>query len=746
MAKLPIHGSTLGLASRRLVSARGPHRTPQNSASLAAFAGNQVQTMIRKVWQTTVVGSIAVLCVLAAAGCSRKTETEQTAAKGAEPASQWKLDESTLTPPIRFGANDLDPTKNACTDLAGYVNDKWLASNPIPPDQTAWGASDIIRQRALDTQRQIAEHAATLPSPEGVQKIIADFWVTGMDEARVNAQGVEPLKSRLAAIDALRDGPAVAEYLRTTAAQGENPLLTIEVAPDFKDSSVNLAYFEQGGLGLPDKTYYFDPDKKSIREAYQRHVANVLVLSGVANDEATKQAASVFGLETRLARVSKSQEELSRDVSLYYNPTAIDAADKLTPHFPWSSFFSALGVPAPQKFSLAMPAFHREVDKMLGSAPVADWQSYLRFHLVDAASPYLSAQFADEYFDFYGKTLQGQKEQKPRWKRVLAAIEDGAGEAMGQLYVDVAFPASSKARMEQLVDNLRQALKARIENLSWMSDATKQKALAKWATFTPKIGYPDKWRDWSGLATQRDSYVENAFAADAFNLRYQLDKIGQPVDKTEWGMTPQTVNAYYDPLKNEIVFPAAILQPPMFDAQVDDALNYGAIGAVIGHELTHGYDDQGSRFGPTGNFEQWWADADAKRFKALTDKLVGQYNSYEAAPGLKVNGNLTLGENIADLGGLNVAYDAMQHATAGTPDPKIDGLSRDQRFFIGWATAWRKQMSPERLKVLVASDPHAPPQVRAFAPVTNMPAFATAFGCKEGDPMVHTDGRLVVIW
>jgi len=383
---------------------------------------------------------------------------------------------------------------------------------------------------------------------------------------------------------------------------------------------------------------------------------------------------------------------------------------------------------------------------MIARVPVGDWQSYLRFHLVDSASPYLSTAFVDEYFDFYGKTLQGQKEQKPRWKRVLASIEDGAGEAMGQLYVDAAFPASSKARMEQLVDNLRQALKARIANLTWMSDETKQKALAKWATFRPKIGYPDKWRDWSGLATQRDSYVENAFAADAFNLRYQLDKIGQPVDKTEWGMTPQTVNAYYDPLKNEVVFPAAILQAPMFDPQVDDAMNYGAIGAVIGHELTHGYDDQGSRFGPTGNFEQWWADADAKRFKTLTDKLVGQYNGYDALPGLKVNGNLTLGENIADLGGLNIAYDAMEHAAAGTPDPKIDGLSREQRFFIGWATAWRKQLLPERLKVLVASDPHSPPQVRATAPPTNMPAFATAFGCKEGDSMVHTDGRLVVIW
>jgi putative endopeptidase len=702
--------------------------------------------MTQKLLRVFVATSIAAAGLLAQSGCSRKSEPAAADAKTA-PAPQWKLDESALIQPIRFSPTDLDPAGNACTDLAGYVNDKWLAANSIPADQTAWGASDILRQRTLDVQRQIAEHAASLPAADGVQKIVADLWTTGMDEARVNAQGLEPLKSRLAAIDALDDGPAIADYLRKTAATGENPLLGLEALPDFKDSSVNIAYAEQGGLGLPDKTYYFDADKKPLREAYQAHIAKVLELSGVPTADAVRQAVKVMAFETQLARVSKSAEEMSRDVSLYYNPIAPDAADKLTPNFPWTAFFTAVGVDQPQRFSLSVPAFHEEVNAMLGGkVPVADWQSYLRFRLVDQASPYLSAAFVDEYFDFYGKTLQGQKEQKPRWKRVLGAVEDSAGEAMGQLYVDVAFPASSKARMEQLVDNLRQALKARIENLSWMTDETKQKALAKWSTFRPKIGYPDKWRDWSGLATQRNSYLENVLAAAAFNQRYELDKVGKPVDKTEWGMTPQTVNAYYDPLQNEIVFPAAILQPPMFDAQADDPINYGAIGAVIGHELTHGYDDQGSRFGPTGNFEEWWAASDAKQFKSLTRKLIKQYDGYEAAPGLKVNGNLTLGENIADLGGLNIAYDALQRATAGTPDPMTDGLSRDQRFFIGYATAWRRQLSPERLKVLVASDPHSPPQIRASGTPTNMPAFAKAFACKEGDPMVNSGDRLVTIW
>jgi putative endopeptidase len=393
-----------------------------------------------------------------------------------------------------------------------------------------------------------------------------------------------------------------------------------------------------------------------------------------------------------------------------------------------------------------MPAFHQEVSRMLADVPVAVWQSYLRYHLVDDASPYLSDAFATEHYEFHDQTLAGQKEQRPRWQRVLGAINEEAGEAMGQLYVDVAFPPASKARMQELVGNLREALKLRLEHLTWMSDATRVKALEKWATFTPKIGYPDKWRDWTGLATQRDRYIDNVFASRTFNYRWELGKIGQPVDRTEWSMTPQQVNAYYNVFQNEIVFPAGILQPPFFDPQADDALNYGAIGAVIGHEMTHGYDDQGSRFGPTGNFEVWWTREDAAKFKALTNQLIAQYDGYDAAPGLKVNGNLTLGENIADVGGLSVAYDAMQRATAGKADPNIDGLSRDQRFFLGWATAFRTQFTPEQLKILVASNSHAPDLVRASAAPKNVPAFALAFDCTAGDAMLHSGEQRVAIW
>lgn len=700
--------------------------------------------MISTTVRRFVVLPIVTVVLLGQAGCERANESKVAAPPSEAPA--WKLDETKLAAPIRFSVADLDATRRACDDFAGYANAKWLAANPIPGDKSSWGAWDVLELRALGIQRQLAERVAGQAAPAGIEKLVADFWGSGMDEARVNAQGLSPLKDRLDAIDALRDGPSVADYLRKAAATGDNPLFAFFPLPDFKDSSMNVAYAVQDGLGLPDKTYYFDADKKSIREAYEKHIARVLENSGIPREQAATQARAVLAFETRLARASKSSEDLSRDVSLYYNPTTPAAADKLTPNFSWTAFFGEQGIKTPEMFSLAIPAFHREVNQMLADVPVPQWQSYLRYHLVDDVSPYLSEPFATEHYEFHDKTLAGQKEQSPRWKRVLGAINDGAGEAMGQLYVDVAFPPSSKARMQELVKNLHEALKLRIENLTWMSGETKQKALEKWATFTPKIGYPDKWRDWSGLATQGDSYVENVFAAQAFNYRWELSKIGKPVDKTEWGMTPQTINAYYDPLQNEIVFPAAILQAPFFDAQADDALNYGAIGAVIGHEMTHGYDDQGSRFGPTGNFEEWWSKDDAAQFKALTGKLVRQYDSYEAAPGLKVNGNLTLGENIADLGGLSVAYDAMQLATAGKPDAKIDGLSRDQRFFLGWGTAFRTQFTPEKLKVLVASNPHAPDLVRASAAPKNVPAFATAFDCKAGDAMLHSGKQLVVIW
>ena len=690
--------------------------------------------------------SLAIAGVIA--GCNRQ-DADTTAAgtdTAAADTARFTLDETNLPPVNRFTQADLDPAVDACTDFGGHVNGKWLAANDIPGDRTSWGAFEMLDERSKAAQRQLAEQAAALEDASGVEKIVGDLWATGMNAEAINAAGITPIKGHLDAIAALDSSEAVAEYLRTSAAKGQNFLFGFGPEADFKDSANNIAYAMQGGLGLPDKTYYSDADKADKLAAYEKHVAKVLEMSGVAAADAATQASNVIAFEKRLAGVSKSQEEMSRDVSLYYNPVTPAEADKLTPNFSWTRFFDSQGVEAPEMFSLAMPDFHAEVSEMLEDVPVEQWQSYLRFHTVDGASPYLSDEFVQANYEFYGKTMRGQKELKERGKRVLDTIESQAGEALGQMYVDVAFPADSKAKMQELVKNLSAALKPRIENLEWMSDETKAKAMAKWETFTPKIGYPDKWREWTGLSTDRDSYIENVLAAQEFNYKWQLSKIGEPVDKTEWGMSPQTVNAYYNPLQNEIVFPAAILQPPFFDPDADAPLNYGGIGAVIGHEMIHGYDDQGSRFGPTGNFENWWTETDSKGFSDLTGKLVNQFNAYEAVPGKNVNGKLTLGENIADLGGLAVAYDAMKKATADSEDPMTEGMTRDQRFFANWATVWRRNFTDEELNVRLATDPHAPANFRAMGAPSNLPAFAAAYECEAGDAMVRGGDDQVVIW
>ena len=683
---------------------------------------------------------------LALAACSSKEDAATAATAAAPAAPEYTLDESTLPGVNRVTLADLDTTQDACVDFAGYANSKWLAAHPIPGDRTSWGAFEMLDERSNAVQQQLAEQAAADAGATGVKKIVGDLWATGMDEAKINAQGIEPLATRLAAIDALADGPAIAQYLRTSAAAGENFLFGFGALPEFSNPDMNTALAIQGGLGLPDRNYYFDADKKDIRDAYVAHIAKVLELSGVAAADAHKQAGEVMAFETRLAKVSKSREDFSRDVSLLNNMVSLADADALTPNFPWTEFFQSQGVTAPEKFSLAVPAFHQEVSKALGDTDASVWRSYLRFHTVDGASPYLGDAFAQENFNFYARTLRGQKEMKPRWKRVLATVNEQAGEALGQMYVQVAFPAESKARMETLVANLGTALKARIENLEWMSADTKAKALAKQAAFTTKIGYPDKWRGWDGLETGRDSYIGNVMAAQQYNYRYELSKIGKPVDKAEWGMPPQMVNAYYNPFQNEIVFPAAILQPPFFDPDASDEMNYGGIGAVIGHEMTHGYDDQGSRFGPTGKFENWWTEADAKGFAGRTDKLIAQFDGYTTADGQKINGRHTLGENIADLGGLATAYDAMKSAAGDTPDPMTDGLTRDQRFFLNWATVWRRNFTPEELKNRIATDEHAPAQFRAVGAPSNLPAFAAAFKCEPGKPMVRQGDNQVVIW
>ena len=688
--------------------------------------------------------TLALAVTVALAACQQADAPADSARQANKPA----VDLSQLKTPVSsFSAADLDPSVPVCTDLNAHVNGKWLAANPVPADRTTWGSFELLAERSLEIQRQLVENMAADTGATGTAALIGNVWATGMDEAAVNAAGLSPIQPILDQIAALSGPEDIAAYLRESAARGQTMLFGFGPEADFQNPGMNIAYAVQAGLGLPDRDYYFDDKYAEIRAAYVEHIGNVLVLSGIEDAQAREMAQAVMDFETRLAKVSLSSEELSRDISKYYNPVTVDQANEVTPNFSWTAFFEAQGIEAPEMFSLAMPDFHAELSRMIADVPVATWQAYLRYQTVDGAAPYLSDEFAQENFNFYGKTLRGQEEMQPRWKRVLNTINAQMGEALGQEYVKVAFPPESKQRMQELVGNLSEALKARLENLEWMSEETKAKALEKWAGFTPKIGYPDKWRDWSGLNTSRDSYVGNLMATIEFNYKWNLSKIGQPVDRTEWQMSPQTVNAYYNPLQNEIVFPAAILQPPFFDPNADDALNYGGIGAVIGHEMIHGYDDQGSRFDAKGAFSNWWTDKDSEGFQARTAKLIAQFDAYESIDGLHVNGKLTLGENIADLGGLAVAYDAMKRAQGEDfTDPMIDGFSQDQRFFMNWATVWRRNFKPEELKVRLQTDPHAPANFRAIGAPSNLPAFAQAFGCTEGDAMVRPEAEQVHIW
>jgi len=649
-----------------------------------------------------------------------------------------------------FDIKDLDTRINPCADFNGFVNAKWVAANPIPADRTRWGAFDQLREHSLQTQREIVEAAsrdAAKAQAGSVAQKVGWFYHSGMDDGAIEKAGLAPVKPELAKIDALKSPADVAAYLTDAFARGQGSLFGVFAAPDFKNSKTQIAYVFQGGIGLPTSEYYSKPDHAEQRKAYQAHVAKVLELAGDKRADAEAAAARVLAFETRLAAASFAPVELRKPENQYHFVSLADA-DKATPHFSWTTFFAAQKADVQGGFSMSQPAFFAEIDKMLGSVPLADWQAYLRFHAVDSASPYLSKAFADEHFEFYSKTLNGQKAQEPRWKRVLAALNEAMGMGLGELYVAKTFPPESKQRAMELVQNVSAALKVRIENLDWMSDATKQKALEKWSTFLPKIGYPDQWRDWSGLTVKADDYYANVLAAAAYNYAYEMSKVGKPTDRLEWGMTPQTVNAYYNPTDNTINFPAAILQPPFFDAKADDALNYGGIGAVIGHEATHGFDDEGSQFDAQGNNANWWTKEDREKFDGRTARLVAQFNEYEPLPGKRVNGQLTLGENIADLGGINVAYDALQMALKKDPaaNEKIDGYTPQQRFFLNFARIWRGSTLPQRQEVLLAADPHSPAMYRAIGAPSNMPAFAEAFSCKAGDAMVRGGDKQVKIW
>ena len=651
---------------------------------------------------------------------------------------------------VAFDTSELDTAINACQDFNGFVNAKWMAANPVPGDKTRWGTFDVLREKSLDTQKALVEKAAakTDAAAGSIEHKVGAMYASAMDEAAIEKAGFDPIKPDLATIDGLKTSKDVVAYLVDSFTRGQASLFYFGAEADFKNSSRKIAYAFQGGLGLPTPDYYTDEQHAAIRTAYVAHIARVLELVGVEAAAAKTQADQVLAFETRLAKASLKPVELRKPENQYHFVSVADA-NKITPHFDWTAFFTAQGANVTDGFSLSQPKFFAEVDAMLAKVPIAQWQAYLRFHHADNAAPYLSTPFQQASFEFHRQTLNGQKEQEPRWKRALGAVNDQIGMALGELYVVENFPPESKARAKELVDNLQAALKTRIEKLDWMSDATKTKALEKWSSFMPKIGYPDKWRDWNGLELKRDDYAGNIAAALKFNHAYDMSKIGQPTDRMEWGMTPQTVNAYYNPTDNTINFPAAILQPPFFDAKADDALNYGGIGGVIGHEASHGFDDQGSQFDAVGNNTNWWADADQDAFKARTAKLVEQFNAYEPLPGKHINGELTLGENIADLGGLAIAYDALQAALKKNPGEskeKIDGYTEDQRFFLNWARIWRGNVLDKRLEVLLNTDPHSPARYRAIGAPSNLGSFAQAFSCKDGDAMVRSGEGQVKIW
>ena len=641
---------------------------------------------------------------------------------------------------------NFDTKTPACSDFFQYANGGWLASNPIPPEYSQWSLDNEIQDRNETVLREVLEGASKASAPAGsVTQKIGDFYASAMDEAAIEKAGAKPLARDLRRIAALKTNADIVPLLRDWHARGTQVLFDFEPEADMKNAAQVIGYATQGGLGLPDRDYYFRDDQKSkaLLQQYREYVATLLRLTGDA--KAAENAAHVVALETRLANDSLAPLAL-RDPNNFYHIHDLAQANAKTPHFSWTDYFGALGRGDIESFSLAQPQFFAAMDRALVEVPLAHWQAYLRFHLADDAAAHLSKEFVDAQFAFRSKALRGVEVLKPRWRRAIDATNAALGEAVGQIYVARVFPPAAKAGAEQLVDNLKKALRARIANLDWMDAATKKAAYAKLDTLVSKIGYPDRWRDYSALTVVRGDYFANVDAAARFDARRQYAKIGKPVDRSEWDMTPQTVNAYYNPLQNEIVFPAAQLLPPYFDENMDDAVNYGGIGSVIGHELLHGFDDQGSQFDAKGNLADWWNDKDRAQFEARTDKLVQQFDAFVAVDDLHIQGKLTLGENIADLGGLQVSWDAYRIAHEGKSDAPIDGLTPAQRFFLAFAQAWRTAQRPAALRLQVQSNVHAPAKWRVLGPVANLPAFATAFSCKAGDAMVRDASQRVVIW
>ncbi|MDY7536897.1 M13-type metalloendopeptidase [Undibacterium sp. RTI2.1] len=643
----------------------------------------------------------------------------------------------------------IDPSVRVQDDFFSYLNGKWLKTTEIPADKSSWGAFAKLRD---DTQPQLRDliEAAQKDTHKKIgseEQKMGDFYASYMDEKKLEALSYQPLAAELQHIRVIKNKKAIPALIAHLNQIGVAAPYSIYVGQDASASTKYAAHISQGGLGLPDRDYYLKKDDTKladVRAKYERHIEKILSLAGEKN--AAANAKAIIGLETALAEVQWTKVE-NRDPVKRYNRIEIKNLDTITPGYDWQMALGAAGIASKVDYVIVgQPSYFTGLNQLIQTTDLATWKSYFEWQLLRSYSEYLSKNFVDANFDFYGTTITGVTEMRPRWKRGVTVVESALGEAVGKKYVARYFPAERKIRMEELVKNLLVAYKQSIDTLDWMSPETKREAQAKLAKFTPKIAYPNKWRDYSALSIKNGDLVGNVMRANTFSYQRRVDKLGKPIDREEWGMTPQTVNAYYNSSMNEIVFPASILQPPFFDMGADDAVNYGAIGAVIGHEISHGFDDKGSLFDGDGNLRDWWTKEDRKNFSTKTDMLVAQYNSYSPLPGYNVNGELTLGENIADNSGIAIAFKAYKLSLNGKPAPVIDGLTGDQRFYMGFGQVWRSKMRDQQQIVQVKTDPHSPGQFRANGTMVNQPGFYEAFDVKQGDKMYLPPEKRVILW
>ncbi len=685
-------------------------------------------------WLAVAATALDLACSTGAAGPARAAAPAR--AHAAAPESPAAAPTRGLDP------GDMDPGAPACGDFYRYADGGWLKKNPIPADYPSWGAFNELDERNREILHQTLEKLAAGPPAAGSEeRKLADFYASCMDEPAIEAAGIAPLTEELDRIGAIRDRASLQQEIARLQERGVNVLFQVGSEEDRKNSSQVIMAALQGGLGLPDRDYYTktDEESKGLRAKYVAHVAKMLELAGDAPATAAEEAKTTLEFETKLAVPAMTRVE-RRNPDNTYHPYRGEELARLTPRFSWTAYLRGEGVPEAITVNVWQPKFFEAVNGLLDSEPLPVWKTYLRWQLLHAAAPSLSKKFVDEDFGFTQKTLQGTEENLPRWKRCVAATDQALGMALGKIYVRDHFPRRAKERADRMVKNLVAALRDDLQSLPWMGEETRKAALAKLDAFAQKIGYPDKWRDYSPLAVSRGPYAANVLAASVFDFRRDLAKVGKPVDRTDWEMSPPTVNAYYQPARNEIVFPAGILQPPFFNAAADDAVNYGGIGAVIGHEMTHGFDDAGRKFDAQGNQRDWWTPEDLKNYESRARCVEKQFDAYVVEGDLHENGKLVLGESIADLGGVAIAHRAFLRSLEGKPSQQpIDGLTADQRFFLSWARIWATNDRPEFARLIVNTNPHPLGRFRAIGPASNLPEFARAFSCKPGDPMVRAD-------